>query len=176
MYEFLWHGRGGQGAFSAAKILGCAYSLSADNHKALAFPSFGPERRGAPIKAFTKLDTKKINDRSQIAKADFVLITDDTLFNDSVFDELKDNGKVILCTKQILSDPRIVTIDGVSLALKHLGLAITNTVLLGAVAALFEDIKVEFLKEAISQNLPKKLWQKNFDLVTEAYEQLRSAK
>ena len=51
MYEFLWHGRGGQGAFSAAKILGCAYSLSADNHKALAFPSFGPERRGAPIKA-----------------------------------------------------------------------------------------------------------------------------
>ena len=176
MYEFLWHGRGGQGAFSAAKILGCAYSLLADNHKPLAFPSSVPGRRGAPIKAFTKLDTKQITDRSQVTKADFVLITADTLFKDSVFQEHKENGIVILCTKQILSDPRVVTIDGVSLALKHLGLAITNTVLLGAVAALFDEVKVEFIKEAISQNLPKKLWQKNFDLVTEAYEQLRSAK
>ena len=57
MYEFLWHGRGGQGAFTAARLLGAAYSLKEDGKFALAFPSFGPERRGAPIRAFTKLDT-----------------------------------------------------------------------------------------------------------------------
>ena len=54
MYEFLWHGRGGQGAFTAARLLGAAYSLKEDGKFALAFPSFGPERRGAPIRACTK--------------------------------------------------------------------------------------------------------------------------
>ena len=55
MTEILWHGRGGQGAFTAAKVLGAAYSLN--GNYGLAFPSFGPERRGAPILAFTKLDS-----------------------------------------------------------------------------------------------------------------------
>lgn len=54
MTEVLWHGRGGQGAFTAARLLGAAYSLRGDDSYALAFPSFGPERRGAPIRAFTK--------------------------------------------------------------------------------------------------------------------------
>ena len=49
MTEILWHGRGGQGAFTAAKLLGAAYSIEETNHFALSFPSFGPERRGAPI-------------------------------------------------------------------------------------------------------------------------------
>ena len=49
MTEILWHGRGGQGAFTAAKLLGAAYSIEETNHFALSFPSFGPERRGTPI-------------------------------------------------------------------------------------------------------------------------------
>ena len=60
MIEILWHGRGGQGAFTAAKLLGAAFSLKSDTSYSIAFPSFGPERRGAPIRAFTKLDTKPI--------------------------------------------------------------------------------------------------------------------
>ena len=52
MIEVLWHGRGGQGAFTAARLLGAAASLS-EGRYALAFPSFGPERRGAPMRAFT---------------------------------------------------------------------------------------------------------------------------
>ncbi|MBQ2081153.1 MAG: 2-oxoacid:acceptor oxidoreductase family protein [Treponema sp.] len=64
MTEVLWHGRGGQGAFTAAKVLGAAYSLR--ENFALAFPSFGPERRGAPFLAFPKLDSKPIGDRTQI--------------------------------------------------------------------------------------------------------------
>lgn len=55
MTEILWHGRGGQGAFTAARLLGAAYVAEGDGFYALAFPSFGPERRGAPIRAFTKL-------------------------------------------------------------------------------------------------------------------------
>ncbi|MBO4365516.1 MAG: 2-oxoacid:acceptor oxidoreductase family protein, partial [Eggerthellaceae bacterium] len=49
MIEILWHGRGGQGAFTAAKLLGAAFCMEQGNY-ALAFPSFGPERRGAPMR------------------------------------------------------------------------------------------------------------------------------
>ena len=71
MTEILWHGRGGQGAFTAARLLGAAFTLRDDHSYALAFPSFGPERRGAPIRAFTKLDTKPIGNRSEVERADF---------------------------------------------------------------------------------------------------------
>lgn len=175
MYDFLWHGRGGQGAFTAARLLGSAYSLNNQNHYALAFPSFGPERRGAPIRAFTKLDTKKIEDRSLISKADYLLFTDDTLFSDAAFDELKENGKIILCTKRIITDSRIVTIDGVSLALEYLGLPITNTVLLGALAAIFNDISINDLNHAIENTLPSKLQDKNKALIAEAYKRVLEA-
>ncbi len=99
MKEIIWHGRGGQGAFTAARILGEAYSLS-ENTFVLAFPSFGPERRGAPIRAFTKLDEKPIGNRSEITKADYSIFLDDTLFSEQAFDELKPDGKIILNTKK----------------------------------------------------------------------------
>ena len=78
MTEIIWLGRGGQGAFTAAKLLGAAYTIADDDKYALAFPSFGPERRGAPVRAFTKLDTKAVVDRSQTEKADNIVILDDT--------------------------------------------------------------------------------------------------
>ncbi|MDR1045166.1 MAG: 2-oxoacid:acceptor oxidoreductase family protein [Candidatus Adiutrix sp.] len=71
MIQVLWKGRGGQGAFTAARLLGAAWVNKGGY--ALAFPSFGPERRGAPVKAFTKLDDKPIVDRSEIEKPDYTL-------------------------------------------------------------------------------------------------------
>jgi pyruvate ferredoxin oxidoreductase gamma subunit len=90
MVQVLWHGRGGQGAFTAARILGAAYALGATDENgrpdaskparyALAFPSFGPERRGAPMRAFTKLADTPIHDRSAIKNADFTVFLDETL-------------------------------------------------------------------------------------------------
>ena len=67
MTEIRWHGRGGLGAFTAARLLGCAVSLYEGKY-ALAFPSFGPERRGAPVFAFTRIDNKPITDRSEVVK------------------------------------------------------------------------------------------------------------
>ena len=81
MLEFIWHARGGQGAFTAARCLGAAAALSAGAY-ALAFPTFGPERRGAPMRAFTKIDTAPIGDRSAVAKADYVIYLDDTLLGE----------------------------------------------------------------------------------------------
>ena len=165
MTEILWHGRGGQGAFTAARLLGAAYVLRDDNSYALAFPSFGPERRGAPIRAFTKLDDKPIGNRSEVEKADYSIFLDDTLFSEEAFTELKPNGKILLNTKKIVDDPRVIVLDGDTLAEQILKLPITNTVMLGAFAAVFDGISTLQIEEAIRQNMPAKLQSKNIAVI-----------
>lgn len=100
MKKIIWYGRGGQGAFTAAKLLGAAYALKGDSYYSIAFPSFGPERRGDPVRAFTKLDRKPILDRSETEKADYIIILDETLYSDSLKNLLKPNGKIIVNTKK----------------------------------------------------------------------------
>ena len=170
MKEIIWHGRGGQGAFTAARLLGEAYSLS-ENTFVLAFPSFGPERRGAPIRAFTKLDEKPIGNRSEITKADHSIFLDDTLFSKQAFDELKPHGKILLNTKNKIYDERVITIDGDSIAEKHLGLPITNTILLGALAAVSGYVPLDNIIEAVRQTMPPRLHEKNIAAVRAAYEE-----
>lgn len=126
--EILWHGRGGQGAFTAARLLGAACSF-ADGRYALAFPSFGPERRGAPMRAFTKLDRKPVGDRSAVSQADFVIYLDNTLFGEGWEAELKEGGKVLVNTQETFDDPRVVSIDADGISAAILGRVIPNTVL-----------------------------------------------
>ena len=116
MIEILWNGRGGQGAFTAARILGAAWALKNERNYALAFPSFGPERRGAPVRAFTKLSDRPINNRSEIRLSDFTVYLDDTLFNDTALGNLKDGGKIILNTTRQYDDSRIVAFDADKIA------------------------------------------------------------
>lgn len=168
MLEILWHGRGGQGAFTAARLLGAAYIQDATGF-ALAFPSFGPERRGAPIRAFTKLDKKPITNRSEIEQADFVIYLDDTLFpGEEAFRELKPEGKILINTKQTYEGNRIFAIDGDKLASEILGRPITNTVMLGALAVLTPEISLDHLTTAIAGYMPPKLQEKNIALVKAA--------
>lgn len=171
MTEIIWHGRGGQGAFTAARLLGEAYSLR-ENSYALAFPSFGPERRGAPIRAYTKLDRKPVGNRSEITKSNYSIFLDDTLFNAKSFHELKQNGKILLNTKKTIDDPRVITLDGDSLAARILGLPITNTILLGAFAAIPDEISLEEIYEAIRLTMPQRLHEKNIAAVKAAYEEV----
>ena len=170
MYEVIWHGRGGQGAFTASRILGEAYSLK-ENSFVLAFPSFGPERRGAPMRAFTKLDDKPIGNRSEIEKADYSIFLDDTLFSEKAFEELKPDGKILLNTKKKFSDTSVITIDGDSIAEKYIGLPITNTILLGALAAVSGYVHLDDIIEAVRQTMPPKLYEKNIAAVKEAYKE-----
>lgn len=167
MIEVLWHGRGGQGAFTAARLLGAAASLAEGRH-ALAFPSFGPERRGAPIKAFTKIDDAPIGDRSAIAHADFVLYLDDTLLGEECADELKPGGRLIVNSTESFSDERIVAIDADGISANILGRPIPNTVLLGALSALCDRVAIEDVKEAIREYMPERLHAKNLAIVDAA--------
>jgi pyruvate ferredoxin oxidoreductase gamma subunit len=173
MTEILWHGRGGQGAFTAARLLGVAFALKQDGNYALAFPSFGPERRGAPIRAFTKLDVRPIGNRSEVEKADYSIFLDDTLFSPGAFAELKEGGKILLNTKRQVDDDRVITLDGDRIAADILKLPITNTIMLGAFAAVFDGVTQEDIREAIRHNMPEKLQAKNIAAVEAAAREVR---
>ncbi|MDO4289846.1 MAG: 2-oxoacid:acceptor oxidoreductase family protein [Eggerthellaceae bacterium] len=174
MIEVLWHGRGGQGAFTAARLLGAAASMR-DGAYALAFPSFGPERRGAPMRAFTKIDDSAIGDRSAIKRADFVVYLDDTLLDasdDAWARELKPSGRVLVNSVRRFADPRIVALDANGISAEILGRPIPNTVFLGALSVLCDAVRVEDVVEAIHQYMPAKLHEKNERIVEAAREQL----
>ena len=166
MVEIVWIGRGGQGAFTAAKLLGAAYTLKGDAYYALAFPSFGPERRGAPVRAFSKLDSKPIRDRSQTEKADYIVILDDTLYSDDLQDLLKPNGKIIMNSKT-LDIPNAIVFNGGVLASKF-KLPTVNTVMLGVVSAISKLVSIEELSSAIESYMPEKIRERNKQVVIEA--------
>lgn len=174
MVEVLWHGRGGQGAFTAARLLGAAASLAAGKH-ALAFPSFGPERRGAPMRAFTKMSDAPIGDRSAVVRADYVIYLDDTLLGGGWESELKPGGIVLVNSTRAYGDERIVALDADGISSSILGRPIPNTVFLGALAALCDRVSVEDVQEAIRQYMPAKLHAKNLAIVDAAMEAMGAA-
>lgn len=109
MTEIVWHGRGGQGAFTAARILGLAAALYSDTDTfALSFPTFGPERRGAPVLGFTKIGSSRISDRSEIDVADFRIYLDNTLLDFSSVHKLKANGTVLVNSPTFFPDQKRV--------------------------------------------------------------------
>lgn len=174
MIEVLWHGRGGQGAFTAARLLGAAASLS-EGRFALAFPSFGPERRGAPMRAFTKMSDTLIGDRSAIGCADYVIYLDGTLLGTDWEAELKPGGRVLVNSADSSDDPRIVAIDADGVSSAILGRPIPNTVFLGALCVLCDQVSVDDVKEAIRQYMPAKLHAANVEIVDAAIRELTSS-
>ncbi len=173
MTEIRWHGRGGLGAFTAARLLGGAATY--EDKYAQAFPSFGPERRGAPVFAFTRIDTKPITDRSEVVECDCAVVLDDTLFGAPVKNGLKPGATVIInTTKDRSAFPvegcKVVTVDATGLALEILGRPITNVPLLGALVAATGMVKLASLEEAIDDQLAPKLREKNKKLLNKTYE------
>lgn len=174
MIEVLWHGRGGQGAFTAARLLGAAASVSGEA-SALAFPSFGPERRGAPIRAFTKIACGPVGDRSAIERAEVVVYLDETLFQAGYDAELKDSGRVLVNSGRTFDDVRIAAIDADRISTEVLGRPLPNTALLGALTALMEGLALDDVNEAIKLYMPEKLARANVRVAALGAEACRAA-
>ncbi len=170
MKEIRWHGRGGQGSFTGAKLLGIAASIH-DGRYGQAFPSFGPERRGAPVLGFNRISDDKIRDRSEIDKCDFIIILDDTLWNDRYLDDLKDQALVLINTnREISNDKRVKTIDATELALDILGMPIANTAMLGFLIAHSEGVVTySACEKALKEALKPSILSKNLELLEKAY-------
>ncbi len=170
MKEILWLGRGGQGAFTAAKLLGAAYAAKEETAYSLAFPSFGPERRGAPVRAFTKLDSKPILDRSETEQADYIVILDETLYSPALPGLLKPGGKILVNTKK--QEPDWIAFDGEALA-ASLHLPVVNTVMLGALSGVSGVVTEEDLVIAVDGYLAPKIREKNKQAVVQAVREVR---
>lgn len=168
MKEIIWLGRGGQGAFTAAKLLGAAYT-SGGNLYALAFPSFGPERRGAPVRAFTKLDTKPVLDRSQTEKADYIVVLDDTLYSPELNKLLKEDGKIIINSKSPAEGTE--TFDAGRIAAEF-RLPTVNTVMLGLLTGISGIISADNAVCAIKEHMPAKIQERNINALQEAVQEV----
>ena len=177
MIEIRWHGRGGQGSFTIAKLLGMAASVYGGKY-AQAFPSFGPERRGAPVLGFTRIDDQKITDRSEVDACDYVVVLDETLWGPAVLNGLKDSTVVLVNTAHPeryvdIIPQHLVCLDATKLALEYLGIPITNTAMMGALVAIGGFTSLEDCVSAIQNGMSAKIAGKNIALIERAYQMVK---
>ena len=179
MRELRIHGRGGQGSVTAAELI--AVAAFEGGVFAQAFLAFGVERRGAPVQAFVRFDDKVIRKRSQVYEPDYIIVQDSSLIKDvNVFQGVKNGGIVIVNTEKIPDykvpeGVKLITIDATTIALKTIGLPITNTSLMGAFAAASGEIKFSALENALNQRFSKELAVKNIEAARQAYKIVKGA-
>jgi pyruvate ferredoxin oxidoreductase gamma subunit len=164
MLEIRWHGRGGQGAVTASKVL--AESAMALGKYIQAFPEYGSERQGAPIKSFTRISDQKIRYHSQIKNPDVVLLLDPTLLGVvDITEGLGDEGILIINTtdepaairkKLKLKGRKVYTIDATGISIRHLGKSIPNTPMIGAIVGITKMLD----PKAVAEDFRKKFQDK----------------
>ena len=164
MYEVRFHGRGGQGAVTAANILAAA--AFKEGKDVQAFPIFGMERRGAPVAAFMRMDDEDIDIKTQIYEPDAIVVLDPTLLEVvDVGQGLKKGGIVVLNTTKPASafdfgDAKVFTVDATKIAVDN-GLGTTtnpivNTAILGAYSKAVGNVGMTAINDAIDENAPIK--------------------
>jgi len=157
--EIRWHGRGGQGAVTSAELL--ALAAIEEGKFAQAFPSFGPERRGAPVLVFNRISkASPIRARVSVTNPDVVVILDPGLISvTDVTSGLKDGGTVVINTPKSMVDIKseiggpwkLAVVNANVIAREVLGVQIVNTTMLGAVVKATGIIKLESLEEPIKE-------------------------
>ena len=182
MIEIRIHGRGGQGAVIASQMLASA-AFEAGRY-VQAFPSFGVERRGAPVTAFARIDDRPIRLRCQIYEPDHAIVLDSTLLESvDVTAGLKDNGWILINSSFPpehfqFSRFRVATLDANSIAIKHrLGpktSPIVNTAILGAFIRITGLTSLEILLETVRKEVPINP-RGNVGATQEAYEKVLMA-
>lgn len=160
MMEIRIHGRGGQGAVTAAELIAAAAFY--DGKFSQAFPNFGVERRGAPVLAYARINDKFIRLRSQVYQPDFLIVQDATLIDANFFTDLKKGTKILLNTEKSAVDFKlpvgieIYPIKATEVALEIIGRPIINTTLLGAFAKLSGLISLSGVEQAIKERFENK--------------------
>lgn len=181
--EVRWHGRGGQGAWTASELL--ARAAIAEGKYIQSFPEFGPERMGAPVTAFTRISTEPIKIHCAVYSPDVVAVLDPTLLKTvNVADGLDEKtGNILVNTKekpvevrkQLKSNAgKVWTVEASEISLKILGMPITNTAMLGAVARVTGIVSLETIERMINGRFRGDVAAKNFAVVKEAYQGVTS--
>lgn len=180
--EIRWHGRGGQGAVTSAELI--ALAAIEEGKFAQAFPSFGPERRGAPVLAFNRIsESEHIRVRSAVTQPDIVVVLDPGL--PGIIDVtagLKDGGTLVINSSKRLADIklelggpwRLAVVNATAIALKTLKIPIVNTTMLGALVKATDVVELASLSVLLEERFGK-LAQRNIEACKKAYEEVAIA-
>jgi pyruvate ferredoxin oxidoreductase gamma subunit len=154
-----------------------AQAAISEGKYAQAFPSFGPERRGAPVQAFVRIDKKPILLRAEVSEPDMVVVLDPGLLKIvSITSGLKDGGTLVINTRDTLKDIesgfgnyQIAVVDAISIARALLGVPIVNTTMIGALIRATEVVSLESLVEPLQKRFGR-LAEKNINAMKKAYQ------
>lgn len=186
MLEIRWHGRGGQGVVTAAKLL--AESAITGGKCVQANPEYGAERMGAPIRAFTRIDTVPINIHSNIENPQVVVVLDSSLIGGgiNVLEGLKEDGIIIINTSLSPKDMRarlklqgkkIFTIDATQISIDSIKKPIPNTPMVGALiratGILNIEVVVKDFKEKYSKKFRPEIVEGNIISIRRAYQEVK---
>lgn len=178
MIEIRFHGRGGQGAVTSAELV--ALAAIEEGKFAQSMPSFGPERRGAPVQAYLRVSDEKIRVRAEVTRPNVVVVLDDGLIDImDVTAGLKDKGLVVVNTKKSEQElrekmkykGRLAKIDALTLALEVLKVPITNTTMIGSLIKAGELVKIDSVVTQINHRFNAKLAERNVAALKRAYEE-----
>lgn len=179
MVEIRFHGRGGQGAVTSAELT--ALAAIGEGKYAQAFPSFGPERRGAPVMAFVRVSETPIVTREKVYEPDIVIVLDPTLLKIiNVEAGLKEGGVVILNTSKSVEQvrkesglkARLATVDASKIAMETMRVPITNTTMLGALVKATAIIEIGSLQDPIKRRFGP-IAEKNMNACSRAYQETK---
>jgi pyruvate ferredoxin oxidoreductase gamma subunit len=181
LMEIRWHGRGGQGAVTSTELL--AQAAISEGKYAQAFPSFGPERRGAPVQAFNRIDSREpVRIRADITEPDCVVVLDPSLLGKvNVTSGLKQGGWVIINTRKTPAEIKsefgiknpVAVVNANKIAREVLGVPIVNTTMLGAVVKMTGAIDKKSAYAPLEKRFGR-LGERNIKAMETAYEQVVS--
>ncbi len=184
--EIRWHGRGGQGTVTAAKVLADA-CLSGGRH-VQAFPEYGPERAGAPLRAYNRISSKELRMHCPVLEPNIVAVADATLLDSiNTAEGAKDDTIFLVNTskdpKEIReklkagSNQKVFAVDATKIALDCFGRALPNAPMLGAICKITGLITLEHLLEDVRKSFGKKFSQKiidgNLEATKRGYEEVK---
>lgn len=177
MIEMRFHGRGGQGAVTSAELV--AQAAIDTGRYATAFPSFGPERRGAPVVAFARVDDQPVRLRSKVYNPDVIIVLDPSLLEiGNPAEGLRENGILIINSSQdaqslrnqISYKGRLALVDASRIAREVIGLPITNTTMVGALVKGTNLVALEALKGPFQRRFGK-IAARNIEAMERAYKE-----
>ena len=177
MIEIRWHGRGGQGAVTSSQLL--THGAIIEGKYAIHIPEFGPERRGAPVRVFTRINDKPIEIRYGVLNPDIVVVIDPALtgLKDVFLEGIKESGIVILNKPpekaSKIEGYETYAVDAFRIAMDELGRPIYNTAMVGALVGATKIIKLESLIEAVKRRFPGEIGEKNINAVKRGFKEVR---
>ncbi len=182
MIEVRWHGRGGQGVVTSSELL--ARAALKENRHVQHFPEFGPERRGAPVRAYTRISDEPIEIHTGVYEPDIVVVIDPSLVYETklYLEGVKKGTKIVLNAKEVKKEiadkvkelgAELYYVDAYTIALEIFGKPFYNTPMLGALVKATNLVPLESVESAMRDRFSGEIAEKNIAAARRAFEEVK---